>query len=77
MMLVKIFKSVVMCWSYGMNQRDVERYNYLLELADESMEHKIQIFSESGDFWEERHCLNLSRRPETQLHVGLGSSSRS
>lgn len=60
-----------------MNQRDVERYNYLLELVDESMEYKTQIFPESGDFWEERHCLNLCRRPETQLHVGLGSSSRS
>lgn len=43
-----------------MNQRDVERYNYLLELVDESMKYKTQIFSESGDFWEERHCLNLS-----------------
>lgn len=58
-----------------MNQCNVERYNYLLELVDESMEYKIQIFSESGDFWEERHCLNLSRRAETQLHVGLGSGA--
>lgn len=76
MSLAEIFVTIVMCCCYGMNQCNMEQDNDVLELRDESMEYKIQIFSESGDFWEERHCLDLSRHAETQLHVGLESSAR-